>query len=150
VADETITQQNGIPVLAIIDVSSKEIRMAEGTDEGWLLVKQHRKTVVKTATEESVTPLAASATKTGAVVDMDASDYSRFRTAATADEAGTLYIDESVDNVTWVNGVQSIALAADETKTLELQGTAKYVRCRYVKGATPQTTFTLISVASTT
>ena len=100
---------------------------------------------------DTTTALGAGATFTGTGRDLQisgSSPYPHFgeiRAWATADQAGTLYIDESPDNSTWINGVKSVALAANDVKGIEHKPAYRYVRVRYVNGATAQGSFRLWS-----
>jgi hypothetical protein len=67
------------------------------------------------------------------------------RAAALADQPGTLYIDESPDNSTWILGVRSVAVSANTVAIIEHKPIYRYVRVRYVNGATAQTSFRLWS-----
>ncbi|MEM2386089.1 MAG: hypothetical protein QXO67_03810 [Candidatus Bathyarchaeia archaeon] len=101
---------------------------------------------------DTTTPLGANATYTGASRDTFISTnfpyprYALFMACALADQAGTLYIDESPDNTTWINGVKSASVAANTPTILEHKPIYRYVRVRYVNGATAQTSFRLWSV----
>jgi len=100
---------------------------------------------------DTTTALGAGAAFTGTARDLQITTTSPFehlgeiRAYATADQSGTLYIDESPDNTTWINGVKSVALAANEVKGIEHKPAYRYVRVRYVNGATAQGSFRLWS-----
>jgi hypothetical protein len=99
---------------------------------------------------DSTTPLGAGATFTGTSRDVQysATSYIYFdgiRAVVTADQAGTLYIDESPDNSTWILGLASVAVGANEVKTLSHKVTCRYVRVRYVNDGSAQGTFKLYS-----
>ena len=94
---------------------------------------------------DSTTALAANATFTGTSRDTGATgSNSKVRARAYASHPGTLYIDQSWNGTTW-RSTDSIAVGAEETKFLEAKIVARYVRVRYVNGATAQTAFELIS-----
>lgn len=94
---------------------------------------------------DSTTPLAASASYTGTARDGSSTgSYNKFRARSFADQDGTLYIDQSRDGTTW-RTTDSVLVGAGETKFLEAKVVARYVRVRYVNGATAQTNFELIS-----
>lgn len=59
-----------------------------------------------------------------------------------ADQAGDIYIEQSMDNEHWDIST-TYAVAADDGKGFKEDVFAPYVRVRYVNGATPQTEFRL-------
>lgn len=94
---------------------------------------------------DSTTNLAASATYTGTSRDSGATPaYQVFVARAFADQAGTLYIDDSTDNTTW-RAVASVAVTAGECKSLEARVLARYNRVRFVNGAAAQGAFRVTS-----
>lgn len=103
--------------------------------------------VSATINTESTTALAGSATYTGTARDaLSPSPWKEFLVMAWADNGGTLYIDASVDNVTWRNSIVSLALATASTGiTLTCPIVARYMRARFVNGTTAQTAFLLTS-----
>lgn len=100
---------------------------------------------------DTTTALGASASFTGTARDTQVDSSSPYcflgfiRAAALADQAGTLFIDESPDNTTWVLGVKSASVSANAVAILEHKPIYRYVRVRYVNGATAQTSFRLWS-----
>jgi hypothetical protein len=101
---------------------------------------------ISTGYVDSTTALAASATYTGTTRATSTARYASFFTAsAYADQAGTLFIDFSLDSgATW-QAVNSVAVAAASTQTLSTRvvgfaSTASY-RVRFVNGATAQAVF---------
>jgi hypothetical protein len=101
---------------------------------------------ISTGYVDSTTALAASATYTGTTRATSTMRSASFFTAsAYADQAGTLFIDFSLDSgATW-QAVNSVAVAAGSTQTLSTRivgflSTASY-RVRFVNGATAQTVF---------
>lgn len=102
-------------------------------------------TCAPTLYADTTTVLAASAAYTGTSRDGGTTpSYQRFCARAYADQAGTLTIQDSTDNTTW-RSVESIAVAAGETKSLNVQCLARYYRVVYTNGATLQGAFRLIS-----
>lgn len=95
---------------------------------------------------DTVTPLAASAAFTGTVRDhgVSGSYIQRFTATAFADQAGTLYIDMSNDNVTWRQAKKSPLVAGDSVE-LSVVSVTRYYRARFVNGAVAQTAFMLNS-----
>ncbi len=99
---------------------------------------------------DSTTALAASAAFTGTGRANSAGQFAFFNTTAFADQAGTLFIDQSLDTGATYQAVASQAVAAGGAANLSLRmcgavGTATLYRVRYVNGATLQATFRLSS-----
>ncbi|MEW9901050.1 hypothetical protein ABWL39_20745 [Chitinivorax sp. PXF-14] len=95
---------------------------------------------------ESSTALGAGASTTGASRDAGSTvGYARFVANAFADQAGTLYLEKSTDNVTWRLAAPPQAVAAGEAREVAVFVTARYHRARYVNGATAQAAFLLTS-----
>lgn len=101
---------------------------------------------------ESVTPLAASTSAplttrdTGAALTAGVSAahrYSAFNAFAFADQAGTMRIECSQDNVTWRRMTADVAVAASTPVILSVPVMARYHRVVYANGATLQTAFML-------
>lgn len=97
---------------------------------------------------ESVTAQAAAATVTGTARDVGvaaaaAHRYAAFNAFAFADQAGTLRIEISTDNVTWRRASADVAVAANAPVHLSVPITARFYRAVYVNGATLQTQFML-------
>jgi len=59
-----------------------------------------------------------------------------------ADQPGTLYIEQSRDNATW-RIFKQVSVSANTVVTDETPIYLRYVRVRYVNGATAQTAFEL-------
>lgn len=71
--------------------------------------------------------------------------YSRFRVFANADQAGTMLIDQSPDNITWYNTISQVITASSPT-IIESVVTLRYIRTRFTNtGGSTQTTFLLAS-----
>jgi hypothetical protein len=85
--------------------------------------------------------LAANAAFTGTGRDTGSTmNYDRFRTFVNvASSSGTLYIEQSSDNVTFYV-TDSVAVTAGTPRTDEFKIVMRYVRLRYVNGATATTT----------
>ncbi len=95
---------------------------------------------------ESVTPLAASATLTGTARDVGvavgaAHRYSAFNAFAYASHAGTIRIEISADNTTWYRATADTAVTAGAVVHLSIPISARYHRVVFVNGATLQTSF---------
>ena len=101
----------------------------------------------RATSELTTTALGASATYTGAWVDMQAAGWSYLSASVVADQAGTLYVD-AADNQSYpILGVASYAFApatAGTAKAAELPypvyAKCRYMRLRYVNGTTAQGT----------
>jgi len=106
------------------------------------------------AAGSSTTALAASATFTGTGrVLTSASQYAYFHAIAYADQAGTLFVEQSLDTGATYQPVLSQAVAANSAVQVmaRLTGTfssATLYRVRYVNGAAAQATFRLSSAFS--
>ncbi|GEN98920.1 hypothetical protein NSE01_07530 [Novosphingobium sediminis] len=99
---------------------------------------------------DSTTALAASASFTGTGRANSAGQFAFFNATAFADQAGTLFIDQSLDTGATYQAIANQAVAAGGAGMLSVRlcgavGTATLYRVRYVNGATLQTTFRLSS-----
>lgn len=99
---------------------------------------------------DSTTALAAAGTFTGTGRANSAGQFAFFNATAFADQAGTLFIDQSLDTGATYQAVASQAVAAGGAANLSLRlcgavGTATLYRVRYVNAAGAQTTFRLSS-----
>ena len=97
---------------------------------------------------ESVAILAISQTVTGTSRDTGVAAgsnhrYAAFNAFAFADQAGTLRIEVSTDNVTWRRASADQAVAAGAALFLSVPVCARYHRAVYVNGAVAQTAFML-------
>ncbi|WP_292929165.1 hypothetical protein [Novosphingobium sp. PASSN1] len=99
---------------------------------------------------DSTAALAASATFTGTGRANSAAQYEFFAATAYADQAGTLFIDQSLDTGATYQPIMSQAVTAGGAANIAVRmcgtvGTATLYRVRYVNGATLQTVFRLSS-----
>jgi hypothetical protein len=99
---------------------------------------------------DSTTALAAGATFTGTGRANSAAQYEFFAATAFADQAGTLFIEQSLDTGATYQPILSQAVVAGGAANLVVRvsgaiGTASLYRVRYVNGATLQTVFRLSS-----
>jgi hypothetical protein len=99
---------------------------------------------------DSTAALAAAGTFTGTGRANSAGQYAFFSATAFADQAGTLFIDQSLDTGATYQAIASQAVAANGAANLSVRmcgavGTATLYRVRYVNGATLQTTFRVSS-----
>lgn len=85
------------------------------------------------------TPLAGAGTVT---IDMQAGREDYVVGMVFADQAGNIFIEQSMDNQNWDLST-TYAIAANDGKGFKEDVFAPYVRVRYVNGATPQTVFRL-------
>jgi hypothetical protein len=96
---------------------------------------------------DTVTPLIAAGTYTGTVRDFGVvatSNRKTFVANGFSDQAGTLFIDMSNDNVTWRQAKKIACLAGDSVELSALICT-RYYRVRWVNGATVQAALMLNS-----
>ena len=96
---------------------------------------------------DSTANLAAAATFTGVSRDAGtatALNNSRFVGRTFSDQAGTLFIEQSRDGAVW-RGPPGIAVAINEVREFNVPVITRFVRVRYVNGATAQTVFELLS-----
>lgn len=99
---------------------------------------------------DSVAALAASANFTGTGRGIPGGQFAFFAASAYADQAGTLFIDQSLDIGATFFPVTSVAVGANTTGQLAVRITgaissATVYRVRYVNGATAQANFRLAS-----
>lgn len=99
---------------------------------------------------DSTTALAASATYTGTGRAASNTQYCYFNAVAYADQAGTLYVDQSLDTGATYQPVASQAVTATVAGQLAVRLTgaltsATLYRVRFVNGATAQATFRISS-----
>jgi len=88
----------------------------------------------------TTTPLGANASWTSPV---DSSLYTRYLCgSAYADQAGTLYVEQSPDGSNW-DAVDSFSVAAGAGLKFSVEKVLPYARVRYVNGASDQTVFRL-------
>lgn len=73
--------------------------------------------------------------------------FAYFTCSAFADQAGTLFVESSLDNATFFprNGAVGTAVAANSSVDVKVPLSANVMRCRYVNGSTAQTKFFLAS-----
>lgn len=88
--------------------------------------------------------MVANANQTGA--SRDANSKNTIRGLVLTDASGTLFIDQSIDNVNWIQTQTfSIVGNAAQATLFEFKLTLRYYRLRYSNGATAQTTLRIIS-----
>ena len=94
---------------------------------------------------DSAAALAANATFTGTSRDAGSTvGYGVFYASAFSDQAGTFFIDKSTDATTWRAAAQA-AVTANVPVEITAHITTRYVRVRFLNGATLQTAFLLSS-----
>lgn len=102
-------------------------------------------TITSTIYADSVTNLAISATYTGTARDAGTSPlFRRFTARAYSDQAGTLKIQDSTDNVTW-RDVASTPIVGGVCSNLSIDILARYNRVVVVNGAVATTAFRVTS-----
>ena len=105
-----------------------------------VMVRALREALALVLLDYRVTPLGANASWTSAV-DSDPAT-GRIVGSVYADQAGTLYIEQSPDNVNW-DIVDSFSVSAGAGFGFSVEKVCPYARVRYVNGATAQTVFRL-------
>ena len=90
--------------------------------------------------EATRTPLGANETYTSATLMADT--YDTIVGTVFADQAGTLYIEQSNNGTNWDLSTSN-SISASTGEAISEVIVAPYFRARYVNGATPQTAFRL-------
>jgi hypothetical protein len=98
----------------------------------------------KVQIENNTTVLGASATYTGASFDTmaDGVNYTWLTGLAFSAQAGQWLVDQSDDGTNWYN-TDATNLTANTPSKMIVDIVARYVRIRYINGATAQTSFKL-------
>ena len=92
----------------------------------------------------SATALASGASFTGATLDLGGNhNWDVLRAQSFADQAGTVFIDQSRDGTTWRTMGPGVANGAGSMVEIEQKIHQRYLRLRYVNGATAQGAFSL-------
>lgn len=99
---------------------------------------------------DSSTPLAANATFTGTGRATTGANYPKFAANVFADQAGTLFIDLSLDTGTTYRTIKTVAVSANTAaeavaNVTGAAGAATLYRVRFTNGATLQTAFQISS-----
>lgn len=95
--------------------------------------------------EKTSTPLAASATYTSSVYNVDSFNY--IKGICQADQTGTLYVEFSDDGVNFY-GNDSTVYTANDPVAFKVPICAREVRIEFKNGSTVQTSFNLIFYGS--
>lgn len=90
--------------------------------------------------DSTTAALAGSATYTATAFGLDG--YQKIVGSVFADQAGTLYVEQSQDGTNW-DVISAFAVAANVGQGFQVDIVAFYGRVRYVNGATAQTIFRL-------
>jgi hypothetical protein len=90
----------------------------------------------------TTTPLDANASFTSSSFDLSSYEWRHFIATVYADQAGTLYVEQSPDGTNW-DISESLSVSAGVGASLEVVIKSRYVRVRYVNGATAQSVFRL-------
>jgi hypothetical protein len=99
-----------------------------------------RRKSYRTLVGSTTTALAANASIT--LGPWDAIDYRSICISVFADQAGTLYIEQSPNNTNW-DVSEAISVSANVGQGIIREIAARYVRVRYVNGPAAQTVFRL-------
>lgn len=99
---------------------------------------------------DSVANLGNAGVFTGVTRDTGAgvSQWNYFGCSVITDQAGTLAIEDSTDNVTFATAATA-AIVASTRLDLNVRLRTRYIRCKETNGATPQTTNRLVSSFTT-
>ena len=84
--------------------------------------------------------LAANASFTSVTDDMASCSRRTIVAHAFADQAGDMYIEQSPDNINW-DIIETASVSANTGTALIVLVKSRYIRFRYVNGATAQTVF---------
>ncbi|MEM4846445.1 MAG: hypothetical protein QW794_01640 [Thermosphaera sp.] len=119
----------GSAVMVPVDIQASAINVPIN------IVLKQRELVASTTTA-----LAANASWSSGPIDM--LNHSKLYVTVFADQAGTLYIDQSPDGSNW-DVTESISVSANTGVAVVREIAGRYARVRYVNGATAQTVFRL-------
>lgn len=94
---------------------------------------------------DSVTPLAANATLTGATHDTTVFPiFTQFGCSVNADQSGTLFNEDSINGTTWFTA-STAAVVAGTRLDLNVPIRARYHRCRLLNGSTLEGSLRVVS-----
>jgi hypothetical protein len=112
--------------------------------ESGIIVPTDQQARLKQQIESNTTILGISAQYTGASFDTmaDGVNFTGVTGLVTSNQAGTLYIDQSPDGTNWYT-TDTIAVSASGLGKINFDILVRYLRVRYVNGATAQTSFNL-------
>ena len=119
----------GSAIMVPVDIQASAINVPTN-----IVLKQKEQVAYTT------TPLGAGASWSSGSIDM--LNYSKLYVTVFADQAGTLYIEQSPDNTNW-DVSESISVSANAGVAVAREIAARYCRVRYVNSATTQTVFRL-------
>ena len=148
----TVAQKRQAPPVTGVSLAGGAAALGSVTVTGTATVSGNTNT--GTGFTDSTTALAASATFTGTGrATTSFSQYAYFHAVAYADQAGTLFIDQSLDSGTTYQPVISQAVTASTAAQLTTKITGAFAattlyRVRFVNGAAAQATFRLSSAFS--
>jgi hypothetical protein len=127
----------GMPVTDIKSVAGT----AQTADDWTLIFRAIRDRLNELTSQASTTtPLAAGATYTSAV--FTCAGFARIVGTVYADQAGTLYVEQSADGTNF-DSSSSFSVSAGAPFGFTVEVVAPNARIRYVNGATAQTVFRL-------
>ena len=110
--------------------------------ESAIMVPQDLQAQLRALHASTTTALAANASWTSASEEI--LTFGRITGTVFADVAGTIYVEQSPDNTNW-DVVDSWSVTAGAGLGFSVELVARYVRVRFLNGATAQTTFRLFS-----
>ena len=142
------TDRDGRPVAQYWNPHAQVYEVAHGEQGGMFFQ------AINTAFADTAVALGANAIFNGTARDFGAVPRAnRFRAASTADQAGTLFVEQSNDGINWVmTHSQATASAPDAGATarhiarIDAEVINRFARARYRNGATLQGAFRLISM----
>lgn len=105
---------------------------------------------MKSIVYENVVPLAGNASFTTGIRSMldSANDFGsavvNYTVVVDSDQAGTVEVDESTDEIVWIQvQAPTVYPAASGQLVVSVTPTETFVRSKFTNGATPQTRFTM-------
>lgn len=99
---------------------------------------------MRTKKVEEKTPLDANGEYVSPVINTEM--YNQIRGLVEVDQQGTLEIEESEDQVTWIK-TDTITINTPTARSFRFTCHAYYARLKYTNGGTPQNTFFLVAFA---
>jgi hypothetical protein len=126
-------------IMVPVDIQNSYIQVPVDIQGQYVDLFTRRKSY-RTLVGSTTTALGANASVT--LGPWDAIDFRSITISVFADQPGTLYIDQSPDNSNW-DISEAISVSANVGQGIVRELAARYVRVRYVNGATAQTVFRL-------
>ena len=146
------TDRDGRPVAQFWNPHTRAYEPAHG-DAGAMLTIGNTQSI-NTAFADTAAALGANAVFNGTARDFSVTQRTnRFRVASTADQAGTLFVEQSNDGTTWVMthsaataSVTDADAVARRIARIDAEVANRFARVRYRNGATLQAASRLISM----